>query len=236
MGTDTEDIDRVPETSQTPNGINAAVECFQDIFFHKTVDELAAHLDAGGDVHLRDEVEATPLLMLMRLWRFDRPERIPVLFEMASLLLASGADVNARDRVRHSVLEECSRLHKPEDQVRFANLFLNAGAEIDTGFQRDVYYASANGSDELVWCLLDRLSLKEDVLDDIFTWLFMDKKSEVLLGLVRRGHWPTQEWWKDMTHSNRALTTEMLKARPTRMAHGQGKRKRDCRGACAAGS
>ena len=95
------------------------------------------------------------------------------MFEMASLLVQHGADVNAHDCSRHTALEECSRLWGGDDQLRFANLFLGAGAVVRLGDDEDLYYAIANGTLALVVRLLDAVRPEAAIAElpeEFFVW------------------------------------------------------------------
>ena len=175
-----------------------AMDAFETIFREKYPSELAAHLEAGADVHVRDTFERTPLLALMAgaggfRGRYDSS----TMFEMASLLMQHGADVNAHDFTGHTALQECSRLWGSDDQLRFANLFLGAGAIVRLGDDEDLYYAIANGTLALVVRLLDAVRPEgaiAELPEEFFVWAFMGKKPEVAFELVRRGHSPGKRW------------------------------------------
>ena len=188
------------------------MEPFRTIFFDKALPDLASRLDEGGDVQLRDEHDATPLLTLMGIATMAGRHRVSTLFEMASLLVQRGADVDARDRVGHTALEQCSRLPDERDQLRFANLFLDVGAVVRLGDDEDLYYAIVNGTPALVGRLLDALPVGANVDEKAFAWAFVWKREDTLRTLIRRGHAPPAnlDW---MRYMNVALAEEVLRWR-----------------------
>lgn len=118
----------------TPRGIYSAVE-------RGNVKNLKKYLEEGVNPNSRDLLDETPLHKLTSI-ALQNPDKSK---EMLDLLIAKGADVNARDRSGDTLLHEIAQ-YRSNNAVMIAELLIDRGADINAKnkYGRTPLHSAAN--------------------------------------------------------------------------------------------